>query len=493
MTAREFKPAGKSQTSPSENTLRKEIRQKPGPARIAQIVFLDGKNSAEQGNVKQYVNLPRSDEFVDGTTVPNIARLGANPLLEVRFNRRGNFEFTVECKPIDGNADFSPGELSRNPRFGYQKEKKAYKTDDNGCFILPIEDFYVSAAGKNKYIFRASDANGVTVSTGILETHRLIYYIELKMRSLISCATDLSAVEREYAKYNIQLVKLPGVEMEYMPNVGFDEILEFTKQAKISYNQSTAPEKHPYVIAIAYTDHLAEKRSNERMAAFSVPVGPGNPPALVKITTPNSTTQLPEERYLWQGIVPGEGWFVSARFIRDGDPTAKPIQIPADKCTAMLDDTPSEQDANIVRVDVSHLAAGVGTIELRVNFVSSMRAGLASFEDNLIRISTRTWWSAVDAAKQTHILIHELGHKMGLVADGQGKAPDKVSTFYEIGHFGRHCYFGIPPTQSSYDSDEDYEKSKCVMYGVLNSHASFCINCGPAARKVDLSDGWEAF
>ena len=86
-------------------------------------------------------------------------------------------------------------------------------------------------------------------------------------------------------------------------------------------------------------------------------------------------------------------------------------------------------------------------------------------------------------------MVHELGHKFGMVTDGTGKKPDKPAKYYTgKGHMGPHCHKGLP-VKASYSSDA----GACVMFGATNAPKAFCNHCTPAIRKMDLSTGWSAF
>ncbi|MDB5746959.1 MAG: hypothetical protein JWP72_1807 [Massilia sp.] len=495
MASTKFKNAGNANTNPVENKVRKEIRVKVGPAGIARIVFLNS-DGAEAHSVKQFVNLSGADSSVDGKIVPNVYRAGNKIRLKVVFNKPGTYPFMVKCEPLGGNAQYTPGELARNARFAYQKEQNSYTTGSDGSLALPLEDFFVGAAGKDRYVFRATDASGVTVSTGILEVHRLIYYVELKMRSLTSCAASLALVEQVYAKHHIKLLKLPAVEMAYMPNIGENDAEAFQADARRAYAKSLAVGKQPHVIAIAYTGHLAVKKANLLVSKPSVAVGPGSAPALITISTqPDASSLIPEPYFLWHGLGLGESWFVSARFTKAGGSAADAISIPREKCTPLPSSPALPQGANAVQIDVSALPLATGKIELVVNIVDRMRGGISFFGGNLICVCTKAWWSTVDTKMQNEVIVHELGHKMGMVADGSGKLPDRTVSLYDDakGHRGNHCFHGLSATQSRYDSSADASRSKCVMYGAANGFSDFCVNCASAVWKVDLSDGWEPF
>jgi hypothetical protein len=147
-----------------------------------------------------------------------------------------------------------------------------------------------------------------------------------------------------------------------------------------------------------------------------------------------------------------------------------------------------------VRIDVRELPAGRGVITLVVNWVDRMRAGL-SFGGNAVCVCSRAWWQDIREAEQNQVLVHEVGHQIGMVANSTGILPDKVSTHYDDakGHVGDHCHQGIAAGQARYDSDADAAASRCVMYGQTNGRIAFCANCAPAVRKVDISNAIARF
>jgi hypothetical protein len=134
-------------------------------------------------------------------------------------------------------------------------------------------------------------------------------------------------------------------------------------------------------------------------------------------------------------------------------------------------------------------------LTLKVDWVNRMRGGLSFPNGNLICVCTRAWWKTESTADQVQVMIHEMGHKVGMVPDGTGVLPDKPATYYDAkGHVGPHCHEGIPAGQAKYDSRADGNASKCVMYGATNGKTAFCAkNCAPVIKKVDLTAGWPAF
>lgn len=465
----------------------------PSPERpkIVAVEFLDGNDSTElSGEGLHFVNLPRHAKWVDNTTVANIDRLTQKTRVKVRFNQPGSHAFKV--KYIFGaNAAYTAAEKGRNSKFTRQEQEKSYTTNGDGTKIIDA-DFFVTAAGRDAYKLVAEDTYGTPLvhSAGTVKTRRLIYLQELRMQGLTSIASDLDALTSEYNRHGITLVQLTSATTRHIPNIGNDaDMATLRNQSRTAYVRSTAPGKEPFVIAIAYTDQLAVKNTNQPVPKDNVAVGPGKPAVSIPIVGSGLRRgDGVNPRYLWKNIVPGEGWFVSAQYLANGAAPAAAVSIPVEKCTAVPESSAKPDMCRVVRIDVTGLPAGRGRITLRVNWVDRMRAGLAA-SGNLVIACTRGWWEDETTASQNEVLVHEIGHHVQMVADGTGTAPDRVATQYTYkGHVGSHCHHPLP-VQDSYARST----GQCVMFGSTNGHSAFCTNCAPAVRKADVSSGWPRF
>jgi len=85
-------------------------------------------------------------------------------------------------------------------------------------------------------------------------------------------------------------------------------------------------------------------------------------------------------------------------------------------------------------------------------------------------------------------VIHEIGHKVGMVTDGTGKKPDMIPTHYvDRGHVGPHCHNGLPLLDSYSGVSTG---NICVMFGTITDQVAFCPDCAKAVKKMDLAAGW---
>ncbi|HPU50455.1 MAG TPA: hypothetical protein PK359_02760 [Burkholderiaceae bacterium] len=475
--------------NPARPPRRPEDKVKP---RIVAVEFLDGHQDKRVSSARQYVNLPAKTKWVDGSHVLNKDRLGHKPRIRVWFDRPGSHGFKVRLIPGAANRPYSAAEKGRNPRFRFQETEKSYATGGDGTTILPIDDFFITAAGGHAYTVEATDEHGNTARSGVIESRRLVHYLPIKMRNLTAAASSLAVFEGEYARHAIDMVALPTVEMPHRHNIGPDDEAALKRAAQAAYRGSQAPAREPFVLAVVFTDHLAVKNPGQALTYTGLTVGPGQPDQVLDIIGPGLTNPALAPRSLWINLVPGEDWFVSATYTPTGGAV---VALPKAKCTPVPDNAATPDNCTSVRVDVSGLPAGTGSITLTVNWVDRMRGGLAFGAGNAILIGTRAWWRTKSQASQNETLVHEAGHQVGMVSRGVGLQPDEVATRYDNakGHVGNHCHHGIPAGQARYDSSADRALSDCVMYGAGNGHSAFCPSCSPAVHKVDLSAGWARF
>ncbi len=463
-------------------------KEKPN---IVKIAWLDGAADKEVASGTQWVNLPHNAKWVDvPNNVPNIDRLSQKIRYKVTFSKPGGHSFKVKAEAGPTNAAYTGGEKGRNGNFKWLEEEKSYTTDGDGTKIVEA-DFFSTCAGMDDFKLKAEDTYGTPpVETGFMATKRLIYYVEVKMTG-INAAPSLATMVSEFEKHGITLLSLGSVNMTAMENISTGDSNTFKANVKTAYTGSNGPTKAPYAIAVAYTGHLAVKNPSKTVTKSGVDVGPAKPAVVIPIVGPGINNPADNStRYLWKGLVTGEGWYVSAKFI-PADGTAS-VDIPEAKCTAVPESAGTPNRCNTVSVDVTGIATGIGSIELVVNWVDRMRGGLSFPGTNLICACTKAWWADKSAEAQNQVMIHEMGHQVNMVANGTGPRPDKVATHYEDskGHVGDHCYNGAPDGQARYDASADATASICVMYGQTNGKTDFCGNCTPAVRKQDLSPGW---
>lgn len=462
-------------------------------AKLVKVELLDGaedKFLAQDGS--QFVNLERDQKWVDNASVLSLGRLGYKPKIYVKFDLPGVSEFTIKAIPDGANAEYSDEEKARNSLFKFIEEEKTYQTESTGELI--ISDAFLSVGGKNTFHFEVKDTQGTTLETKKLETLRKFFVQEVKMTGDAgkSAADSICAVEGEFEKQGFVVETLTEKTMPEMENIGENDSESYKSAVKTAYQSSEGKKKEPFTLIVGYTSHLAVKTTGRQLSKVDVPVGPGSASIVINIAGPGKTNPDIKTKYLWQKIVTGESWFESATF---EDSTSGVVTVIDEKhCTAVPVNASNPDASSKVKIDVSKLPRGTGKITLTVTWVDRMRAGLSFGGSNLICVCTKAWWKNKTSAQQNEVIIHEMGHQIGMVPGGTGKLPDKTDTFYDStqGHVGTHCHHGIPAGQDRYDAAADATLSDCVMYGSTNSHSAFCEHCAVAAKKQDINSGWSA-
>lgn len=448
--------------------------------RIVSVQWVEGTSTISGGT--QWVNLPRDAKWVDGARVTSLDRCSFKPHVRVAFDRPGAHHFKLKLSGDAGNPVYSGAEKGRNAKFTFEEAEKDYTTNGDGTRVVP-GDLFLTVAGASSWTVAGKDDYGHEARSGALAAKRLVYYVELPMAGLTTVATSLSTMAGEFASHGAEMVSAGRQEMTHMPNVSTTDTATFQSNARTAYQASGASAKEPFVIAIAYTDHLAVKDAGQVVQKTGVTVGPGA--AAVSVPIVNAAG---DSKSLWKNLVPGEGWFVSASYQTDAGGAA--VAIPEASCTAVPTNASVPDNCSAVSIDVTALPAGTGTITLTVDWVNRMRGGV-SFGGNIVCICTRAWWRTKTTAAQNQVMIHELGHQFDMVPQGAGTSTDQPATQYSgSGHVGSHCHNGISPPQASYSGATG---SICVMFGATNGVTTFCANCLPCVRKTDLTAGWSAF
>ncbi len=497
-------PYGDEKTSGSvkaRKTTKAYMKMKP--PKIVQVEYLDGKTKKNKdrlisSDTDHYVNFDQDDKWIISPHIKNKDRCSHKPRFKVRFNRKGVFNFKVKFEIHADNVVYTGAELGRNGHFKHQDKEKSYKTDADGTKIVDT-DFNVAAAGKHKYRLLAKDDFGHNVKSHWIKIMRMIYIQEIKMKT-VAAASSLGIFMAEYAKHNIRLVPMTRKQMDHIPNISSSnaDTNNLKAKARTAYNSSLGKKKEPFTVVVIYTDHLAVKDANQVVVKTGVEVGPGKKDVIIPIVEKAVGGGKDKVKSLWNDIVPGEGWFISATFIglnKAVIPLPVVHNLTAADCKAVPYSKSIPGDCTKVKVKVSGIAEAKGDIHLSVNWVNRMRGGV-SFASNVIIICTRAWWTKKPSLRQNLTMIHETGHKIDLTPKGTGKSVDKITTFYDTskGHVGTHCHFGIPAGQAKYNKDADYKKAKCVMYGSgRKDRKTFCVHCKVAVLKADFCDGWSTF
>jgi type VI secretion system secreted protein VgrG len=431
-----------------------------------------------------------------------------------------SFQYQTQETKLKYEYCYTAEELARNDNFRHLEETLKLRTQSDGTRIIE-GDVFLAVSGNDLYSVEAwDDLGNHKVSSGQLRSWRLIYFVEIEMENLLSNDADLEGVKQEFSENFVKLVPLDKKGVDYSENISTNiydngstvEENIFMNKVKEIFSQTKASKKTPYCIAIVPVAQMANKLPKHteisqmgRYQSIGSIIHVGLQSNLFNETSfekhRKQVVYFKEgglKKYLWQDIIKGEGWFISCKFIHN---LGKDYEISESRCrpvpiSKQLGHTEiTRYDA--VEVDLIDLKSyrinpEEGSIELIVNCVNDMLAGLTTGGTPVVSYCTKVWGVKIACEDQTSSLIHEIAHKFDMVPDGTRKLPDKTPAYYlaRYGQTGPHCHEGLPPGQERYDNEGEREKSKCIMYENINLAVKFCDNCRMALRKIDLSGGF---
>ena len=406
---------------------------------------------------EQWVNLIKDGRFEeDGIARDRCGRV----TVEAAFEKKDvpiAFKVTVTEVGSD-NATYTKKERKHD---GFRLMKRRVGLSDDK-HVLFEDQIQLPAAGGNKYKIEAEDAHGNIVQADIeLETRRKLYYQVIKVKGMQADVGVLeSHMEDEYwttaKKYYLKLKRMSAkkAEIDGRPNYDADTAQgdDPPLHAKDAYESA----KDPYSIAVLLTNQLACSKTDTLFWPVTLPAM-----APATLTLPVA----PAAEHLWVDLdptgTPEAKWFLGGEFT--DNTTGASIAIDP------KDVTPSGRTA--VEVRLPKLRAGWdGEISMRLKLVDSWCTGLSYTGSNLICVATRVEWKQRVDAEMKSTLVHEMGHKLGMVADGATLA--RQSTYYFKS--GGHCNHGT---------------NQCVMYGYIYSGRPdrFCSVCEKSVRRLDCN------
>ncbi len=551
-----FKSIGKAISKVFSPQVKGSKAQCPKNLILTEVGFissLKGKDSVLKKEGMQFVNLPsgivggitptlnmKQKHWVDGKFVTELDRLGSTVRVRAKINKPvAKVHIFYRLVPDSENAKYSNGkpdksknELHRNENFKHDLHNsrrsiptwKIMRTNDQG---VATGSLIVSQAGKNKYhveaiLPKANRAKGTgqkpTKSANAIVTNRLVYITPQKMDGLKAPHPKIdnkevvdNFKEGKSGKTAVQLVLLPKAttSIDYLANIDDDKDKKsLLGNSKDAFEDSVASNKSPYCIIATFVDQIAREWTKGGFTIRKVATA-GEENNSFSIQT---VSARPGGAAVTRQILPVEDWFKGGEFIYDDNQKGK-RNILKSMVTSVQD--PTENKVTNLNIDLSSLDPGDGKVRLKLRLVDYWVNGVAYGDSRHLVLATRTRWTPRELDAQVQTIIHEIGHKFQMAANGgyaldsfaldvnedalkrreqHLKAPDVILTHYDDskGHRGNHCYNGLSEGRDSYANADESETILCVMYG--ESHHSrpshFCEHCEVALRKVDLSNGW---
>jgi hypothetical protein len=268
--------------------------------------------------------------------------------------------------------------------------------------------------------------------------------------------SSLSFWETEFKKNKreISLVKIASkglIDRSYNFDYKGSEYSRLFSIAKDKYNDA----KDPYCFAVVWADCLAQGPTEKVIEKTGVSKASGS------VVIPVGVGQL------WKGIDKARTtapWNKMIAFIYTKAGSVQTFPVPDSDVTSSY---------TAITVDTKNFPTGVtGKIKAKVNVATGFHGGWSFPEKNIIVIATRGWYdTAFSEEKKKAILIHESGHKIGMVPNGTGGLKEQST------HDKVH-----DPSKSSHCND-----TACTMwYTTKYEKDTFCSVCDKSVRKVDL-------
>ena len=397
-------------------------------------------------DLEQWVNLEKVDKFKD--EIETIERLDYLHF-ECEFKKAKLANFKVRIYPQGNKAKYSKEERKN---VAFKLRKIPSKTNASNKKVKLETDAYLPAAGGNKFKVEAKYKKKVIESKKIIETRRKVYYQIIKMSSMnaLSNYSFLDKLWNTSDKLYIETIEINSKgDDTHIGNIdAVDSQVDAMKAAaRPEYNN----DKHPFCFAILYVDSLAasdvKSRDTDTMSKGC------------------SSKQVSFPKKLWEGVDSPTGssnkdWFISAQFMG----TTPPSNLPSSDGLMVNRTTLSVSSGNIPE-------SKTGVVRVTAKIIDRWRGGLSFSGCNLVVCATRAFVprQALDPALKEAIILHEVGHKLGMVPDGISGL-DRQTNCDDTTYVGPHC-----------------ADNSCVMFGKADSSRNdFCTICKKSVRKLNL-------
>jgi len=452
--------------------------------------------------VEQWINLTKDSKFV-ADEIPNDKRLGELHY-ELTFAKAILAEYKVKVEPVDA-ATYTADEMNRNLRFTLQHSRVS---NNSGKKKLKVDDtITLPAAGGGEFKVKAKLKKKVVEAEKIFTVRRKLFYQVMQMTGLTASATG--SMEQSFwnpgKKYYIKMKReggVPSVPMIHNLHTN-NEHHNFITNARAAFSLKS---KGECAYAIVFVNYIAEPGRFAQQA--TVPVDLGS-----KLFNRGSGTEvtIPVDECLWHDIDPADDlakkWLIggTVKFQEAGSTTWRNIPLNPDDFSV---DTSSPQYTYgghkkiKIRLETSvgqnWFSRKKGTLRVKLTLMNApgWTNGFAYRDLPLIAIAKKVIWQDQPGNTLAYTLVHEVGHKVGMVPDGQHLLPKAPTTLYgdqphnQNSHTGPHCSLGAVYAGGYWSG-----APACVMFGangawagtVLN-HApdTFCGECEQALRKMDL-------
>jgi len=479
-------------------------------------------------SLEQWINLPREDKYVEDK-ITKIRRLDFMRI-KIKFQKALLSGYKVEIRKVGGSAfeDYEANEKTRNVKFKI-RGMPGVLTNDGKTEITCTYDIYLNAAADNEYEIVATHKGKEVTCPISVKTRKKLFYQVMKMKDCPT--TSMANMETEFwnpgRKHYIEMKKKgPESTVKFLPCLDDTTTDEFIKESAKGYTLKT---HKPFAFGMTFVNYIAtpEVLNITRETSFTMPsrLSEWNLDSLVWTVDVGS--------YLWYELNPQNDadvrWYRKIRlwWIPDDNPANKQV-ITIEK--SMVEPTGDKKGAfggrrklkitfpqNFVRRSFFTQTQGKWKVQMKLVCVRGFSGGFAYTGINLLAICTKSWWETKDLSSAVQTVIHEVGHKVGMVAHGDKPAygstpalinasaarkatlPNSHPNLYgdvrgtnDQDHQGPHCSNGASWDATKPRGQRWSGSPGCTMFGANRIGSAiapegFCSDCSKVIRKLDLT------
>lgn len=423
-------------------------------------------------DIEQWVNLTRLNKW-KGEGLDEITNMGRRVRLNVQMTEERRATLFVKKEANDENAEYSARERRRRRVFRCATyDRRRVRTDRHGQVQLT---FMVTASGGDEYNITVTDSENNEIQADVIKTRRKLYYQIIKMSGVtaVGSADAQNMADEYWNESNGLYIKMvghhPGATIPSLRNLDdtvrvVDDAVK--NQVRGQFNQSKNP--YSFVVLVARRNGIAGNESDVVPATFDA-----------TNSFSFNTTQA-----LFDSVDPAIEYYASLRWVPD---VGSSVTIPKAKLT--------RSGTHTLTIDTTGYPVGAGSVVYTMIVCTINGRGFSLPNENytLIASEDAVTGSAVPASEITAVLVHEIGHKIGMVPGPQGtRALDRQSTHYTAhGHAGAHCYHGLTvnaanPLPANLSTTGGITPD-CTMFGdTRTATLHFCPECLQSVRKLDL-------
>lgn len=448
------------------------------------------------GTMEQCVNISSFAVASVDKNIQSTNRLGRTPPIYVKLSQPRSMSVRLRLRRTLHDGSFPAGSSTLSERekeldhLKWQEKDKLHITDNNGELLLE-DGLSLSALAGGEYRVQAALAGQDYLSSpNSLRVMRRLYVTPLTsyIDGAASSKAALDAVVSAFLAYDIQLrcatpvpVAALGVaELETLPRSLIDIGSDVLERKNPAFNKLK-----PHNIAlitgeflthniipysIFYVDVVRDKDGNFQKSVDVVLFLDGKNYILIPLS---------------------DGSQFKKATVRVGD---KYISIMKTEISG-LDQFSRKLTINIGSISVPSTVR-VLRVAIEVKVIKSWAVGWAYNNHPIVYLNMRnpSTGQLLIAERAQALVIHELGHKLHLAAEGERMQPDKQEHQYPTGkdgvsHVGSHCSHGVPKADSL-NTDAAHKSADCTMWGALKGISAFCPECQTSLRKISLGGGF---